>query len=114
MSNYRTVNLEHGMPAVCEASNRLNREIKLAKKHKISVLKLIHGFGSSGKGGKIRLSVRNEVEKMKKQGFISDIIYGEKFSIFDSTTQTAIKKCSQLSKDSDLERHNNGVTFLIL
>jgi dsDNA-specific endonuclease/ATPase MutS2 len=54
----KTVNLEAGLPRVEEALIRLAREIANARQMKIRVLRIIHGWGSSGKGGKLRDACR--------------------------------------------------------
>lgn len=45
------VNLEAGMPTVDMARTHLNMTLRSAKANRVKVLKLIHGYGSSGKGG---------------------------------------------------------------
>ena len=45
---------------------------------------------------------------------IRGYICGENFSIFDDDTRQAFLRCDALRKDRDLERHNNGVTFVVL
>ena len=51
MSELKTVNLEAGRPAVPDALARLQMELRLTRGTRITALKLIHGFGSSGRGG---------------------------------------------------------------
>jgi DNA-nicking Smr family endonuclease len=51
MSAARTYNVEAGMPTLDEARRLVIEEIKRAKREKMKVLKVIHGYGSSGKGG---------------------------------------------------------------
>ena len=114
MSNYKEVNLELGMPQVKEAMGRLTFEITHCRALRYSVLKIIHGYGSTGTGGRIRTESRKLLTQMKANGQISDFIIGEEFSIFNSTTLSAFRKCDSLRKDHDLERHNNGVTFILL
>ena len=46
------------MPAVHEALQRLDREIGLARQQKHSLLKVVHGYGSTGAGGDIRIAVQ--------------------------------------------------------
>ncbi len=46
------------MPQVHEALQRLTRELTLARQQKHSLLKIIHGYGSSGAGGDIRIAVQ--------------------------------------------------------
>ena len=115
MSNgLREVNLEQGMPFVDAAIKRLTHELHQSRKMKMTVLKIIHGYGSSGTGGKIRTQSRRYLERIAEQGEIRAFITGEKFSIFDENTRAAIDLCPALRSDRDLERHNNGVTFIVL
>ena len=79
-----------------------------------SAVKLIHGYGSTGRGGKIRVEVRTYLERQKQRGRIRDFIPGERFSIFDEATRRAFGVCDGLRRDSDLDAANNGVTFVIL
>ena len=110
----RTVNLEQGMPQVNQAIRRLTFEIHHTRDMGVPVLKLIHGYGSTGAGGKIRVQARNYLARLKNKGEIRGFIPGESFSIFDEETRNAFTLCPDLRKDADLERHNNGITFVLL
>ena len=114
MKSYRIVNLEAGMPTAADAMALLGREIRLAKRHGLAAVKLIHGFGSTGKGGKIRVAARRELEALQKRGYVQCTIPGERLSIFDADTRRALACCPDLRRDPDLERHNNGVTLVLL
>lgn len=114
MDNLREVNLEQGMPLADAAIRRLTFEIKQSQRMKMAVLKIIHGYGSSGTGGRIRVEARAYLGRLKRRGEIKDFIPGEEFSIFDAATRDAFLKCDALRRDRDLERHNNGVTFIVL
>ena len=83
-------------------------------KKAVRLIKFIHGYGSSGKGGKIRIAARRELETLQKRGYVKAIIYGEKLSIFDEDTRRALAHCGELRGDPDFERHNNGVTLIML
>ena len=49
MEQIRLINLEDEKPTVKQAMDRLELELRLAKKQNVCVLKIIHGFGSTGK-----------------------------------------------------------------
>ncbi|MEG1994026.1 MAG: hypothetical protein RR048_03885 [Oscillospiraceae bacterium] len=49
---YRTVNIEYGFPDVQTAMTRLSQELCLAKTAGHRAIKIIHGYGSSGKAEK--------------------------------------------------------------
>lgn len=114
MSELREVNLEHGMPTVQTALSQLALELRRTRSMGCTGLKIIHGYGSSGTGGKIRVQARSRLARMKGAGEIRDYIPGEGFSIFNSATLAAFRRCGALRKDPDLERHNNGVTIILL
>ena len=110
----REVNLEAGMPFVEHAIKRLTFELEQSRRQKFAAVKLIHGYGSSGKGGKIRTAARKYLGGLKDRGIIADFIPGEQFSIFEEATRRAFLRCEALRLDRDLDRYNNGVTFVIL
>ncbi len=114
LSTLREVNLEHGMPLVDQALKHLTFELQHTKSMGCSVLKIIHGYGSTGTGGKIRTATRKHLTKCKQAGSIRDFIPGESFSIFEETTRRAFVRCDALRSDHDLDRYNNGVTFIVL
>ena len=114
LSNLREINLELGKPSVEQAIKRLTMEIPRSRKQGCTVLKIIHGYGSSGTGGKIRTAARKHQKRMKAWGDIQDVIYGEAFSIFEEPTRRAFACCDDLRRDQDLDRYNNGVTFILL
>ena len=114
MTTLRQVNLELGMPTVDQALVRLTMELQTTRRLRVRVLKVIHGYGSSGKGGKIRTALRRQLQAMAQRGEIRGFIPGESFSIFDETTRQAFALCGELRQDRDLDRYNNGVTFILL
>lgn len=111
---YRKINLEDDQPTVSQAMARLDYEVITAKRQGVKVMKIIHGFGSTGNGGKIRIAARKQLNGLQQRGFIKYYIMGEQLSIFDNNTRKAMDYCSQFRGDSDLERHNNGVTIAVL
>ena len=112
MAGLREVNLEAGKPFVDVAVKRLTQELRNSHHQNIAVMKIIHGYGSSGTGGRIRVEARRFLEGLKRKGDITDFITGEKF--FDEATRQAFLRCPALRQDRDLDRYNNGVTFIIL
>jgi hypothetical protein len=68
-------------------------EITLAKREGAKVLKVIHGYASSGKGGALYVGLRKSFGLRKKEAVIKDFIAGEDFSIFNDTVWTYWKRC---------------------
>ncbi|MGI5979287.1 MAG: Smr/MutS family protein [Oscillospiraceae bacterium] len=110
----REVNIKTDMPTVSNAIKRVTFQIYNAKALGFTAVKIIHGYGSSGKGGSIRTETRRYLQRQKDKHQIRDFIPGEQFSIFDEATRAAFLICDDLRRDSDLERSNNGVTIVIL
>jgi len=110
----REINIKAGMPTVDVSIHMMTYNIKNIGALGVSAIKFVHGYGSTGKGGAIRAEARKYLERLKKQGQIKDFIPGENFSIFDEATRNAFLFCNDLRHDSDIERHNNGITIVIL
>ena len=110
----REVNLERGMPRADQAVRQLTFELHHSRSLGFRALKIIHGYGSTGAGGHIRLESRKYLARLKSRGEIADFIRGEEFSIFHAGTLAAFRRCGALRRDPDLERHNNGVTIILL
>lgn len=106
-----TINLEDGRPTVEEARRRMLREMDLAATKGCDGVRLIHGYGSSGVGGSIRLSVGRALQELKKQGRLSLVIYGEDWRISHAETWALVRKHPELKQDPDLGRKNRGITL---
>ncbi|MGI6030326.1 MAG: hypothetical protein ACOX7F_02345 [Eubacteriales bacterium] len=114
MAGYKVVDIEEGWPSAAEALAVVEQEVRNGRQRRYVAVKLIHGYGSSGRGGRIRAAVRQYVQRQQAAGKIQGWIPGEDFSIFHSSTLQLLARCPQVRKDSDLERGNRGVTFIIL
>ena len=114
MSAIRIFNVEAGLPTLDEARRLVIEEIKRAKREGARVLKVIHGYGSSGKGGALCIGLRKSFGLRKKEGVIKDFVAGEDFSIFNETVLDLLEAVPELRGDSDLGATNEGVTILWL
>ncbi len=114
MSVIRTVNVEAGLPTLDEARRLVAAEIKRAKHDGAKVLKVIHGYGSSGKGGALCVGLRKSFRLRKKEGVIKDFITGEDFTIFNPAALDLLDAVPALRGDPDLGATNEGVTVLWL
>ena len=114
MSATRTFNVEAGLPTLDDARRLVIAEIKQAKRDGARVLKVIHGYGSSGKGGTLCVGLRKSFGLRKKEGVIKDFIAGEDFSIFNETTLDLLEAVPELRGDPDLGATNEGVTIIWL
>ena len=114
MTILKTINIEANFPTLDDARRQVIEEIKRAKRERVSVLKIIHGYGSSGRGGALCVGLRKSFALRKKEGVIRDFVIGEAFSIFDRTTLAMLEAVPALRGDPDLDATNEGVTLLWL
>lgn len=113
-SPMKTVNLKEGMPLVHEALSQLDRELACARTEGYGVVKLIHGYGSTGAGGEIRIAVQRSLREMSDGGQIRGCIFGENWSKSDQLTWTLLVTHAELKQDRDLGKRNRGITVVVL
>ena len=111
---HRVINLEAGRPVVEVALHRMNEVIEDAVRNKVNILTLIHGYGSSGKGGVIRVECRKMLDFLKNRGIIRDYIAGEDFNKRSGLVKSLLQRYPQLGTDKHLNRGNKGITLVIL
>ncbi len=102
------------MPSVQEALQRLDREIAVARQEKIALLKIVHGYGSTGAGGDIRIAVQRRLRELVDAGGIGGCIFGENWSKTEDAVWRLLQKEPALKSDSDLGRRNRGITIVWL
>lgn len=112
--NQTVVNLEQGMPTVEAARIKLDQALRTAKARRLVTMKIIHGYGSSGKGGAIKRDVQSFLAGKKRAGLIRGFVPGERFSPFDPAARAILDACPALSRDSDYSRGNDGITIVLL
>ncbi len=108
------MNLEEGYPTVNVGLLRLERAIGEAKRDGIELLKLIHGYGSKGVGGKLKHEIASTLERLKRAGRVEDYIPGEDFRVSDERTWALLKRAPELKQDRDLGMNNRGITIVLL
>lgn len=114
MTIIRTVNLKSDRPTVHEALQRLDREIARARQLNHGWLKVIHGYGSTGAGGDIRIAVQRRLQEMAEAGQIAGCILGEEWSKSSDEAWRMLEAHPGLKSDPDLGRRNLGITIVVL
>ena len=110
----KTIILKEGMPTVEEARARLQTELRSARQNGVKILKLVHGYGSSGVGGDLRISLQSTLRQMSDRHEISACVYGENWRTSDQRSWELLKRMPELKNDIDLGKGNKGVTIVIL
>jgi hypothetical protein len=109
----KTVNIKHDLPQVAEALQRLERELALARRERIAILKIVHGYGSTGVGGDIRIAVQKRLRELVESGHIHACIFGENWSPSDEQTWR-LQRQPDLKNDRDLGRGNQGISIVTM
>lgn len=109
----QTINLERNFPTSSEAMLRLSQELRLARCSRTQVLKVIHGYGSTGKGGVIKAAALKLLEERRRAGQLRHYVRGEDFTPFTDAGRQAVELCPELRRDLDYGRQNDGVTIVI-
>jgi len=99
---------------VQEALRRLDRGIAEALRESLGIVKLIHGYGSTGAGGDIRIAVQKKLREMAECGEIRGCIFGEDWAKSDETSWRLVQAQPELKRDPDLGKQNRGITIVLL
>lgn len=110
----KVVNLKEGMPLVRQAMSRMEGELRRARSEGVAILKFVHGYGSTGKGGEIRIAAQKDLIHRLQQSEIQNVIFGEDWRISNEATWSLLKTYPGLKTDSDLGRDNKGITIVVL
>jgi hypothetical protein len=113
-SKFKVINIEAGMPTVEVGRKRLYLEIVTARNQGIHFLKVIHSYGSTGVGGRLKRGILEYLALKKKEGFIKSFVPGEDWSIFNQAARDIMEQCDDLRKDSDLGNCNLGITIVTI
>ena len=112
MSAYIELNIKEGMPLVDEAMRYMQSSLARFKKEKHGVVLIVHGYGSTGKGGAICKKARQWLKAQEKSGSFKKVIFGEDFNIFNFDALDLKAKCPSL--EQLFKVCNNGVTVVEL
>ncbi|MFR9188840.1 MAG: hypothetical protein ACLVL7_00180 [Anaerotruncus massiliensis (ex Togo et al. 2019)] len=104
------VNLEAGMPTVEIALRRLELGLDARMRH--GPRALIHGYGSSGRGGAIHDGVHSHLARMSRRQRL-EFVPGRNFPHFRSR-RAMRSRSARSSPDRDFARENRGVTLVVL
>ena len=111
---HRTVNIERGRPLVATALKMMDNELARARADNVRVLTLIHGYRSSGKGGKIRTECRKVLDHLVRNNGVKQIIQGGLFRKRTGPGKALLQRFPELERDCASDFSNPGVTIVVL
>jgi len=109
---YTEINIKEGMPIVADAMRHLQSSLERFRREKYGVVLVIHGYGSTGKGGAIHDKARQWLKAQERGGRVKQVIFGEDFDLFNFAALELKNKCREL--EGLLRVCNHGVTVVEL
>jgi hypothetical protein len=110
----RSVNIEVGLPTVEDGLAKLERELRRARRDGVLVMRVIHGYGSGGKGGKLRAACRPALNREIRTGRVKRVVEGENYSQITNAGRELMKRCPALKSSIRTDAGNPGITFVEL
>lgn len=114
MADFLVVNIKENSPTVELAIANFLIALDDAKAQGAKVIKIIHGYGSSGVGGAILRQLKTLLPTMKRKKQITDYISGADWNIANKKVFELITKIPPCALDEDLGTMNIGMTIIIL
>ncbi len=114
MAGILKIDLKSDKPTVDVARKRLNDAINDARRRGIRVMKIIHGYGSTGVGGAIKSAVLASLRKRKKEGKVDAFVPGDRWDILDESIRPLIDAAPELARDHDITSNNAGISIVLL
>ena len=107
----KTYDIKSALPTVAEALAEL-RLILFANRKK-GIIKIIQGYGSTGKGGSIKKMVHKLLQEETRLSHIEGFIPGEATVSLIGYDQLIRKYLQVLKNDNDFKKGNDGITYVI-
>lgn len=110
-----TLNLEINLPKVDQAIEKFDQVLSELTGTAVQLVKVIHGYGSSGQGGRIKEAIRQELIYQRRDHLIHSYFAGEDLLPGKASYQDLVKQNPTvkqlLTKDM---LGNPGITLVIL
>jgi hypothetical protein len=108
----RDINIEVGLPSVEEGLAKLNRELWRAIGDGVRVVRVIHGWGSKGTGGKLRVACRADLRRRMASRQVTSVVPGESYSPSTGIGKELMRRCPSLRGCVRTDAGNPGITFV--
>lgn len=105
-------NLEEGYPTAEEAIKKMTNHLTSSRQQGCKAILLVHGYGSTGQGGAIRVAVRSKLKEKSLCGLVRAVCPGEEWYI---KKKQMLDICPRLKDcEKDIVLGGRGVTVVLL
>ena len=109
------INIKQGSPNVEEALDELTEQLRKSLELGIKTIILIHGYGSSGEGGRIKWAIHDALENNRYSDRVLDYFFGENVAYGTEAYQALLRRRPGLKRYlKRFKEGNAGMTVLLL
>ena len=109
------LNIKQDGPYVDEALDRLTEYLRKSLEVGIKAIVLIHGYGSSGEGGRIKWAIHDALENNRYSDRVDEYYFGENVAFGTEAYQSLLKRRPGLKRYlKRFKEGNSGMTVLLL
>jgi hypothetical protein len=109
------INIKQGSPYVDEALELLTEHLRKCLDLGIKAIILIHGYGSSGEGGRIKWAIHDALENNRYSDRVEEYFYGENVAYGSESYYALLKRRPGLKRYlKRFKEGNAGMTVLLL
>ena len=109
------INIKQGSPYVDEALDELTEQLRKCLELGIKAIILIHGYGSSGEGGRIKWAIHDALENNRYSDRVLEYFFGENVAYGSEAYQVLLKRRPGLKRYlKRFKEGNAGMTVLLL
>jgi hypothetical protein len=109
------INIKQGSPYVEEALELLTEQLRKCLELGIKAIILIHGYGSSGEGGRIKWAIHDALENNRYSDRVEEYFYGENVAYGSESYYALLKRRPGLKRYlKRFKEGNAGMTVLLL
>ena len=109
------INIKQGAPSVEEALELLTEHLRNCSELGIKAIVLIHGYGSSGEGGRIKWAIQEALENNRYADRVTEYFFGERVAYGTDAYYALLKRRPGLKQYlKRFKEGNAGMTVLLL
>jgi hypothetical protein len=109
------INIKQGSPYVEEALEQLTEQLRKCVELGIKAIVLIHGYGSSGEGGRIKWAIQDALESNRYADRVEEYFFGENVAYGSDSYHVLLKRRPGLKRYlKRFKEGNAGMTVLLL